>query len=86
MQLDLKDPAAFALDGIRNLIASKNDSQNSQLRVTKDGIAFLSNQVGADNIDGLAFRFETWGTGNDCCGPNAAANAGWVKTVYRHLK
>lgn len=86
MQLDLNDPDAFTLDGVRGLIASKDDSENRQLRVTKGGMAFLADQVGATDIDGLAFRFETWDRGNGYCGPKAAADEAWVKKVYQDLK
>lgn len=86
IQLDLNDPDAFTLDGVRNLIASKDDSENRQLRVTKGGMAFLSDQVGATDINGLACRSETWDAGNGYCGPEAAANAAWIERVYQGLK
>jgi hypothetical protein len=54
--------------------------------VTKQGIAFLSDEVGAKNINGLACRFETWIAGNGYCGPEAAKKDEWVKQVYEDLQ
>jgi len=86
MQIDLNDPQALTLDAVRELLASKDDSHNRQLRVTKDGIAYLSDKVGADDIANLAFRFETWDAGNSYCGADAALDGTWVKQVYDDLK
>lgn len=86
MQIDLKDPTAFTLEAVRSLIASKDDKQHRQLRVTKNGIAYLSDEVGARNISDLAFRFETWNAGNGYCGAKAAADGKWVQEVYNDLK
>jgi hypothetical protein len=84
--LDLNDPVQFTIDGVRKLIASKDDSQNRQLRVSKDGKAFISEQVGGDDIEDLAFRFETWIRGNGYSGTAAANDDKWVSRVYDALK
>lgn len=84
MQIDLSKE--FNLEDVAKLLASKDDSQNRQLRVTKDGIAYISDEVGADNIDGLAFRFETWIAGNDYCGLKASQDASLVSEVFDDLK
>ena len=83
MQIDLKNPSALTLDAVRQLLASKDDSQHRQIRVTKDGIAYLSDEVGANNIGGLAFRFETWDAGNGYCGAEAASDDKFVKGGVR---
>ena len=85
MQIDLSNPSALTIEAVRQLIASKDDSQNRQLRVTKSGIAYLSDEVGADNIQNLAFRFETWISGNGYCGHQAASNNDWVREVFDDL-
>ena len=46
MQIGLKDPSQLTLDNVRALIASKDDSEHRQLRVSKSGIAYLSDAVG----------------------------------------
>lgn len=86
MQIDLNDPTAFTLEGVRQLLASKDDSVHRQLRVTTNGIAFLSDEYGNTNLGDLLFRFETWDAGNSYCGPAAAADDAWVQKVYDDLK
>tara|TARA_R110001592_G_scaffold204892_4_gene455204 strand:+ start:120 stop:416 length:297 start_codon:yes stop_codon:yes gene_type:complete len=86
MQLDLNDKANLTLANVASLLASKDDSQSRQLRVTTDGVAFLSDDVGSINTDGLAFRLETWDSGNDYTGIEASKNSQWVQQVYKNLK
>lgn len=86
MKLDLNNPNQFTFDGVRDLIASADDSQHRQLRVTKSGIAFLSDAVGAESIDNLTFRFETWDAGNDYVGFAASQDHDWVTRIYEALK
>lgn len=85
MQVNLNDPNDFTIGNIKKLIASKDDSEHRQLRVTKSGIAYLSDEIGADNIDGLAFRFETWSQGNGYCGVSASSVDSWVADVFNWL-
>lgn len=82
MQMDLNDPDDFTLENLRKVIASKDDSADRQLRITTDGIAYLSDDVAAENLDGLLFRFETWNKGNDYVGPAAAADDNHVLGVF----
>lgn len=86
MQVNLNDPNEFTIENIRQLIASKDDSNHRQLRVTKSGIAYLSDEVGADNTADLAFRFETWCQGNGYCGLEASNDDSWVNKVFGWLK
>lgn len=86
MQIDLKIPNALTLESVRQLLASKDDSENRQLRVTLDGIAFLSDDVGNRNLSGLLFRLETWDAGNSYTGLKAAADDAWVQKVYSDIK
>jgi hypothetical protein len=86
MQLDLKNPADLTMPAVRDLLASKDDSQHRQLRVTRDGIAYLSDKVGNLDTEGLAFRLETWDPGNGYCGVEAASDDKWVKDVFETLK
>jgi hypothetical protein len=72
MQIDLSDPTQLTMDNVRALIASKDDSAHRQLRVTKAGIAFISDKVGNDGADQMHCFFETWDAGNSYCGPKAA--------------
>ncbi|WP_417668496.1 hypothetical protein [Roseibium sp.] len=85
MQIDLKDPTQLTIENVSALIGSKDDSMNRQLRVTKDGIAFLSDRVGNDGAGEMHCYFETWIAGNDYCGLNAATDQQWVSAVYQRL-
>ncbi|MFQ3790430.1 hypothetical protein [Halomonas sp. A29] len=82
MKLNLNDKSQFTVDGVKALIASKDDSQSRQLRVTKEGVAYLSDEVGNLNTEGLAFRLETWDAGNDYVGEAASNDPKWVQRIY----
>ncbi len=86
MEIDLNDPQALTLENVRKLIASKDDSANRQIRVTKDGRVSLSDVVGSQDLENLAFRFETMGRGNGYVGPDAAADDALVQRIYDALK
>lgn len=76
----------LTLAGLRDLIASGDDTHDNQLRVRENGEVFLSQDVGADNLAGIAYRFETFDAGNDYVGPNAAADSVHIERLYRALK
>lgn len=76
----------FTTADVENLLASKDDSQNRQLRVDSNGQAYLSDIVGNRNIEGLAFRLESWQAGNDYTGPKAAANSDFVSRIEKVLR
>ena len=84
MKIDLSQP--FTTDDVRALLVSKDDTERRQLRVTKAGIAFLSDEIGNMNIDGLAFRVETWLIGNGYTGEAAANDLAWISRVERVLR
>ncbi|MBU2521162.1 MAG: hypothetical protein KKD50_02915 [Proteobacteria bacterium] len=72
MKINLNDPNQFTLEGVRQLLASEEDTQHWQLRVTKDGFAYLSSEIGNINIQGLSFRLETMMAGNSYVGDAAS--------------
>lgn len=84
MTLDLNQP--FTTQDVASLLGSKDDSQNRQLRVTTAGIASLSDDVGNRNLNGVAFRFETWDRGNGYVGAKAAADPKWVGRIEAALR
>jgi hypothetical protein len=84
--IDLSKPNALSLRAVSALLKSKDDTQPRQFRVTKEGVAFLSDQTEVDNLGGVLFRFETWSTGNVYCGEEAAKDVDWVKQVYSNLR
>lgn len=85
MQIDLNNPAQLTLEQVRQLLAQGNDSVHNQLRVTRAGIASLSQVTGGRELDGLLFRLETWAAGSGCVGPDAADDERWVLQVYNVL-
>ena len=85
MQLDLNS-RSFTLDGVRKLLASKEDSVDCQLRVTKDGIAYLSDIVDATGKEDLSFRLESWDEEHNYVGQAASEDDEWVARIYNCLK
>jgi len=84
LKIDLRLP--FTADDVARLIGSKDDTRHRQIRVTRAGIAFLSDTVGSNDISGLAFRMETWIAGNGHVGRTAAANAAFVARIETVLR
>ena len=53
MQIDLNNPEALTEAAVRDLLASASDDVHTQLRVTKNGVAYISaGVVGGVDIDG----------------------------------
>ena len=74
-------------DDVRQLLADGDDSHDNQIRVTITGQVYLSQDIGgADNIDGLKFRFETFDAGNGYVGMKAVSDSVLVGRIYRTLK
>jgi hypothetical protein len=87
VQIDLKDPEKFTLEAVRDLLACASDDEHTQLRVTKDGIAYISSGVvGGADVQGLLFRLETWAKGSGYVGKIAASDEVWVMQIYNALK
>ena len=67
------DIRTITLGQFRLLIACGNDSRNNQIRVTKSGMVYLSEDiVGAERLDDVAFSFETFLAHNGYVGVAAA--------------
>ncbi|MCL6701275.1 hypothetical protein [Pseudomonas sp. T1.Ur] len=87
MQIDLNAPDGLTVEAVRQLLASASDDEHTQLRVTKNGIAYLSSGVvGGADIGGLRFRLETWAKGSGYVGRVAASDEVWVMQIYNALK
>jgi hypothetical protein len=86
VQIDLTNPQDFTLDNVRALLVAGNGAVHNQLRVNRDGIAWLSQVTGGRDLDGLSFRLETWAAGSGCVGPQMAADERWIQQVYNALK
>ena len=87
MQIDLKNPESLTLSAVRKLLASASDDVHTQLRVSKQGIAYISSGVvGGVDIDGLLFRLETWAAGSGYVGNIAASDEVWLMQIFNALK
>lgn len=84
--LNLNDPSQFHEFGVARLLASRSGEENCQLRVSAEGVAYLSDLIGNQRLEGLAFRMETWIGGNGYAGLEAAQDPNYVRTIYRRLR
>jgi len=85
MQIDIHNPDDFTLENIRLLIASKDDSENRQIRVSNMGMIYLSDVTGYQQLDDVAFRLESLAYGTDHVGEKAALDDSWVTRIYNAL-
>ena len=85
-KIDLNDPNEFTRENVAKLIGSELDTHNWQLRVTDQGIAFLSDVVGGEALEGIAFRLETWCARNNYVGFSAMHDTNWVGAVFKDLQ
>lgn len=84
MRLNLKSD--FSTEDVAALIASKEHDQSRQLRVTVDGLAFLSNDIGNVALDNILFRLETWERGTGYVGKKASQDSEWVNRIEKALR
>ncbi len=86
MTINVNNPEDLTLECVRQFIASCDDSVHRQIRVTQGGIAFISDTVGAEHTEGIAFRLETCAAGNDHFGTKASQDEEWVRKIHNVLK
>ena len=86
MRINLNDPEEFTTENLQKLIASEDDSVNTQFRVTDDGFLFLSRIVGNKGLEGIKFRLETNSAYNGYVGQEASENSNWVNRIYTAIK
>lgn len=56
MKIDLNNPKDFTFANVRKLLASGNAEIDMEVRVTEDGVAFLSEVTGPEQMEGISFR------------------------------
>ena len=85
-QIKAYDIRKITLEQFRMLIACGNDSHNNQIRVTKSGMVYLSEDiVGSEQLDDVALSFETFIAYNGYVGVKAAEDNSYVIPLYRAL-
>lgn len=67
---------------LAQMIASGNDAKRNQIRIDKNGMIFLSTVVGAEGLDGIAGRFETFDANNGYVGETAASNPQYIEKLF----
>lgn len=70
----------------RDMIANANDSISHQLRVDWSGDVYISTITGAEEIEIIKFRWESWDAGNGYVGPRAASDYEYIKQSVKALK
>ena len=77
----------LTLEKVRAMLAEGDDRHDNQIRVKLDGTVYLSQDVvGAEDIDNLAFRFDTFDAYDDYVGENAAKDDTHVTRIYKALQ
>ncbi len=86
-QVKAYDIRTVTLEQFRLLIACGHDSHNNQIRVTKSGMVYLSEDiVGAGQLDDAALCFETFSAHNGYVGVKAAEDDRHIISLYHALK
>jgi biopolymer transport protein ExbD len=76
----------FTIDELKEMIANGDDKHFNQIRVTKDGKIYLSQDVVATQaLDNIMFRFETFDAGNDYVGVRASEDSEFINRLYRTI-
>ena len=85
-QIKAYDIRTITLGQFRMLIACGHDTHNNQIRVTKSGMVYLSEDiVGAEQLDDVALCFETFSAHNGYVGVKAAEDNSHVIPLYYAL-
>jgi uncharacterized LabA/DUF88 family protein len=76
----------FTKEQFRHMLSNADDRHHNQLRVDKDGRVYYSHEfVGAQELDGVKFQFETLCAFNGYVGPKAASDTKYVTDEYDDL-
>lgn len=76
----------FTMEQFRHMLSNADDRQHNQLRVDNDGEVYYSyKHVGAQEIDVVRFRYETFNAFNGYVGPKAASDKNYVAEEYEDL-
>lgn len=77
----------MTIEDLTDLIASGNDTKDSQLRINNNDEIYISyDYVGADNLTDIKSRFETFDAGNGYIGLEASQDKKYVKQLFETIK
>lgn len=74
--------STLTIEQFEDLIRNGDDSHHNQIRVDNNGNIFLSSAIGAQNLQGIKFRLETFDAGNGYVGPAAANDTRYIRKLY----
>ena len=76
----------FSSDDMKELIKNGDDSYDNQIRVTKDGMIYLSQDiVAADNLENIIFRLETFDAHLGYVGKTASEDKDLIEKLYNTI-
>lgn len=77
---------SLTLEQIQELYAEADDRALNQVRVRNDGMVFISrDHVGANSLEDIKFRLETFGARNGYVGPKAASDEKYIDSEFANL-
>jgi len=77
----------FDFNKCREMISNADDRVNNQIRVNKNGLVYISSKaVGAKDLTGVKYYFETFIAKNGYVGPQAASNLNYIKEIFNKIK
>jgi hypothetical protein len=85
-KIDMNEPSEFTINNLKIILEAGDETINNQLRITDDGILFLSQDVGTTNLDGIKSRLETFGSYTNCVGGDISDDKEWLERVYKGIK
>ena len=85
MIIDLKNKENITLNNVIKLLSSKDDSIHRQLRISKDGIAFISDDVSMKNLKDIIYRSEIWTAKSGYLGKNLTNDYRFEERILKDL-
>ena len=85
MRINLNNTGEFTIESLKKLIASEDDSVNTQFRVTNDGYLFISKVVDDNELAEIKFRYDTNRKGRGYVGKKASEDEDWVNLIFNSV-
>ncbi|WP_404471156.1 hypothetical protein LG301_10710 [Vreelandella venusta] len=84
IQIDITQD--FTIDKLRQLIASRNDDRDRQLRVSHDGIIYIEDNPHQHDLSDTYFAFGVWNEGEGYVGAAAAQDDDHIGRVFNAIQ
>lgn len=76
----------FTIDKLRQLIASRNDDQDRQLRVSHEGIIYIEDDPHQHGLTETHCAFNIWNEGENYLGQDAAQSDQFMNSIFKALQ